>query len=170
MSSSRYKAVLEIDEDIEHQQKVWLIERVSWVVMALLMCAALLGLLGHGPLSSRTLDNPASGLLVQYERFERTNAQTLFRIHLSPAEQRGAEGRLSIGQEFLDKVEISRIEPEPAEVELWPDHVTYIFKLPDPGNPAGIVFHYTPMESGAVHVDVGLEGYPVQTFSQFIYP
>jgi hypothetical protein len=170
MSSLRNEAELEIDEDLQQQRKVWLIERISWVIMALLLLAAMLGLLGHGPLSSSTLDNTASGMLIQYERFERVNAQTLFRIQLKPQVSQGAAARLSFGQEFLRKVEVLRIEPEPAEVEAWTDHVTYVITRPDPGKEAAISIHYKPLVFGRVEVDVGLDGYPVQTFSQFIYP
>jgi hypothetical protein len=137
--------------------------------MGLLMLASLLGLLGHGPVSSSTLDDPASGMLVKYERFERSNAETLFTIQVKP-ESATTQARLSIGTEFLGKVEISRIEPEPVEVELWPDRITYVFTVPEPGAAGEIVIHYKPVSFGRVQVEMGLAGYPVQTFSQFIYP
>ena len=170
MSSPRNKSGLELDEDIQQQEKVWVIEKISRAVMALIILAALLGLLGHGPLSSKTLVDSASGLVVQYERFEHRNATTVFRIHLTPSEQTDDQTRLSIGQEFLGHVEVSAIEPEPLEVELWPDHVTYIFNRPDRASPADIIIHYQPIDFGRVHVVIGLDGWQQQTFSQFVYP
>jgi hypothetical protein len=170
MSSSSNETTLEIDEDIEQQQKVWLIERISWVIMALFILAGLLGLLGHGPLSSTTLNDSASGLVVRYERFERVNAQTFFHIELNPHESVAAPARLSLGREFLEKVEVLRIEPEPAEVEAWADHVTYVITRPDPASPTDIIIHYTPLDFGRAAIEMRLEGYPAQTFSQFIYP
>jgi hypothetical protein len=55
-------------------------------------------------------------------------------------------------------------------VELWPDQVTYVFTIPEPGSSGEVVVHYKPMEFGKVEVEMGLEGYPVQTLSQFIFP
>lgn len=171
MSSPYKEAGLEIDEDIRHQRKVWIIERVSWVIMALLILAASVGLLGHGPFSSGVLNVPSSGLLVQYERFERMNAQALLRIRLgSQQQQDDVAARLSLGREFLGKVAISHIEPEPAEVEVWPDRLTYVFTRPEPGNSAEVIIHYQPFSFGKVEVRIGLDGYPVQAFGQFIYP
>ncbi len=170
MSSSCNEVGLEIDEDIQQQRKVWLIERISWGIMALFMLAGLSGLLGHGPLSSTILNDPAAGLLVRYERFERVNAQTLFHVQLHSGGSSDSTAKLSLGQEFLERVEVIRIEPEPAEVETWPDHVTYVIARPDPDAPADILIHYTPLDFGSVEVEMSLEGYSTQTFSQFIYP
>ncbi len=65
--------------------------------MALILLASLLGLSGHGPLSSTILDDPASGLLIRYERFERVNAQTLFRIQLNSQAPRNSSGQVISG-------------------------------------------------------------------------
>jgi hypothetical protein len=170
MSAMHNEAGLEIDEDIQQQCKVWRIERICWCVMALLILAALTGLLGHGPLSSTTFDDPASGLLVQYERFERANAPTSFRIQVKSQEGESMDTRISLGSEFFSKVEVSRIEPEPAGVEVWPDHLTYEFSRPDTANPATIRVHYKPLDFGRIEIEMGLEGFPTRTFSQFIYP
>jgi len=169
MATTSAQAGLEIDEDIQQQRKVWRIEKVSWCVMVLLMIAALSGLLGHGPLSSATLGDSASGMLVQYEHFERANAPASFRIQLASQDQT-TNARISLGNEFFSKVAVSRIEPAPAEVEVWPDHLTYVFLRPEPGSAADIIVHYKPLDFGSVEVELGLEGYPKQAFSQFVYP
>jgi hypothetical protein len=170
MSSSCNESGLEIDEDIHQQRKVWRIERISWGIMALFTLAGLSGLLGHGPLSSTILNDPASGLLVRYERFERVNAQTFFHVQLASSGSSDSTARLSLGQEFLERVEVIRIEPEPAQVEAWPNHVVYVIARPDPDSPVNVLIHYTPLDFGRVEVEMGLEGYSAQTFSQFIYP
>ena len=45
---------LEIDQDLRFQKREWAFERASWVVMALVVLAGLLGLLGRGPMSDQT--------------------------------------------------------------------------------------------------------------------
>jgi hypothetical protein len=49
---------LEIQEDLPFQRREWLVERVAWGVMALLIVAALLGLFGTGPDDRWRRDHP----------------------------------------------------------------------------------------------------------------
>lgn len=51
MGSQRQNHQLEVGEDVKFQNRWWVFERIAWVFMALLLLAALLGLLGPGLLS-----------------------------------------------------------------------------------------------------------------------
>ena len=61
---------LEVDEDLPFQRRAWVAQRIGWVLMALFVLAAAVGLLGAGPLSHARIDVP--GLMtLEYERFAR---------------------------------------------------------------------------------------------------
>ena len=55
---------LQIEQDMGFQRTEWVVQRAGWVGMALLILAALVGLLGRGPLSAavaRAGDGALSG-------------------------------------------------------------------------------------------------------------
>jgi hypothetical protein len=159
------KPEIDIGEDLAQQRKVWVIERVAWTLMAGVILAALLGFAGHGHFSDREAAAPEGDLVVSYQRFERYHAQTLLSLQL--VDVQGDETRLRIGQEFLRKVEIMRMEPAPERVELDMNFTTYVFNTNAPGL---ILVHYKPISAGPLQIEIGLDGAPLQTLPQFVYP
>jgi hypothetical protein len=163
---SKKKTQLEIGEDIAQQQQVWLLERIAWMVTSFILVAALLGFVGHGYFSGRETGSADTGISVAWQRFERHQAQTLLAVRLTatPSE---AQTRLRLGQDFLGRIQILRIEPEPARVELDGAFTTYVFNVKAPGL---ILFHFMPIGLGATQIEIGLEGRALQTLPQFVYP
>jgi hypothetical protein len=104
------------------QEWTWKVERVAWVLMALLVLASALGLLGEGPIGKTRLGDP-SRLQIELQRV--THVDTPTRIHVRLA----TEGPFSIQlpYSYLSRVEISRIVPEPERVESADGLVTYSF-------------------------------------------
>jgi hypothetical protein len=45
---------LEVEQDLDFQQRTWALERAGWIVMLLIIAAALAGFFGGGPLSPTT--------------------------------------------------------------------------------------------------------------------
>ena len=54
MAEESHSGDLELDQDLIFERRTWTVERVAWVIMALVGLAALAGLLGPGPLSETT--------------------------------------------------------------------------------------------------------------------
>lgn len=156
---------LDCDEDIDQQQRMWRIERAGWLLMALVMLAALLGFTGHGLFSERSAGSPEAGFVVSYHRFERYAAPTLLTV--LPSDGDSGEIRLRVDQEFLRKIAFLRVDPEPVRVELDSGYDIFVFAVKAPGP---IVFHYEPLAPGPMAITLGLEGRPLQTLSQFVFP
>lgn len=138
--------------------------------MALVLLAALAGLMGTGPLSSRTAEAGTS-LKVRYDRFTRYHSPAS--IHVTVARGAGADQiRLNLNRQFLEAVELESVTPQPARVELAPRGQTYVFDAPHLAEgDAEIVFHYRPDRTmRSVSGVVGLEGGPAASFAQFVYP
>ena len=78
--------------------------------------------------------------------------------------------RLSLNHDFLDRVEIKRIVPEPESVETGSEIVTYVFNIADPGQPAQIRFDYEYEKAGPARGEMRLEGGPTLQFNSFVFP
>jgi hypothetical protein len=77
------KAPFESAADLTFQHRQWMLERIIWTGMALLIALALLGLFGSGPLSWSTSEVGTTHL--EYERFLQRDAPAQLRFTLQPA-------------------------------------------------------------------------------------
>jgi hypothetical protein len=161
---------LEIGEDIAHQETMWKVERAGWILMALLLIAALLGLLGPGPLSNATASDPGSLIRVEYERFVRHQAPVELRIHLGSASVHDGRVRLWLNREFITRAQIERIDPEPERTELDSHRFVYVLDTPKMEESSQAIIHFKPAGFGLTRVQLGLVGGPEVEFKQWVYP
>lgn len=161
---------LEISEDLQFEHRSWVVQRIGWGIFSLILLAALLGLLGGaGPLSDTTAGE-GSPFEVQYERFTRHNNPTEITLRLQPRVVPGQEARLWVNAQYLEAIQIERIDPEPQAIEMSGELVTYIFSLSDSGAGGRVVLHILPQAIGRHDIRLGVEGGPEHQFSQIIYP
>jgi hypothetical protein len=170
MADKKKEKELEVGQDLKFSRRVWVFQRVGWVVMALVALAALAGLFGPGLLGRSSASEPNSRFRVEYDRFQRAKSETTLRVHLGPGAATGGEARVWVGREFLEGVQVLRVTPEPDYVEAGPDRMTYVFRVADAGSPTIIMFHYEPEQIGSLPARVGLSDGQALLFSQFIYP
>lgn len=145
-------------------------QRVGWVLMVLTLLAALLGLLGPGPLSRATAGNSGSPLWLEYDRFGRFEARTTLRVHLKAGT--GAERRVSIwlDRDYLEGVQIEQVIPDPLSAKITSDRVIYIFRVAQPDRATVVTFSLKPQHIGPRPGRVGLLARPPIHFRQFIFP
>jgi len=167
MAQSRTTHGLEISQRLKEQAIEWKVERIAWVVMALILLAALAGLLGPGPLSKAVAGDRASALWVEYHRFERYQAPTKLIIHLTPPAR---EIRLWINYGFMRNVDLEHIDPEPERSEAGADRYSFPFVLNDTKNEIILTVYFKANEFGMLHTEMGLENGPSLRFSQMVYP
>ena len=106
-SASRF----EIEEDRAWQERFWTAQRIAWVVMALFILAALVGLTGKGgPLASATAQTPGGS--IEYPRIARWQSDELLTVKLPP----GASGEveLELSSAFIETFAVQTIKPEPS--------------------------------------------------------
>jgi hypothetical protein len=170
MAGVKKKGDFEIGEDLDFQRKEWLFERLGWVVLALLMLAAMLGLFGGGPLDGAQAASPDGLMQVSYARFGRFSAPQTMEITLSPqARQEGHVG-VAFHQQFVDKLKIQQTNPEPESVEVHGDWVVYLYQWPEGNSPLNINVYMQAEKTGSLQAELGLAGKPGMSIRQFIYP
>ena len=161
---------IEIATDFKHQRRLWLVERVGWAVIALLVIAVLLGLLGTGPLSKATAGTEHSALWADYQRFDRREAPSTFRVHVGSEALKDQLLRLWLSREYLNKTTVEHITPEPEAQEVASDRVVYVFKLAGTNTTVTITFEVRRKDFGRSQIRLGVIAGPEISFNQLTYP
>lgn len=161
---------MDIDADATLQRREWRLQRIGWGMIALVLAAALAGLLGRGPASEAVAGDGSAPLRVEYHRFERTEAPARLRVRLSPDVVRAGTVRLRLNRAFVDQVELDRIEPEPESVTVAPDEYVYQIKTAPTAEETEVVIHFQPDSFGSLPVRVGVGDARPVAFSQWVYP
>lgn len=156
---------LEIDEDFSLQEFFWKTKRVGWIILLLLILAALAGLFQTGLFSQAR--QSADSFQLEYHRFERISATSDLRVDL-PASQ-SSTAQVWLSREYLENHRIEQITPQPESVEASGDRYIFNFKT-KPNQPSGIMFHLIPENIGYRSGEVGVENGQSLKFSQFVYP
>lgn len=155
---------LEIDENFEHHVKAWRVKRIGWAVMALVIAAAVAGLLGPGPYSSRKLQGPG-GLEVEYERVSRYNAPAHFHLKVPGGKE---DLELSVPAEFVKAIDLERIDPEPKEMRLDGEKHTWI--IPRREMNSEVLINYRPQAFGKKKIRLEVKDAGALEFQQFFMP
>jgi hypothetical protein len=161
---------LEIDQDLRFQKRQWKVQRIAWVVGLLVLAAAVAGLFGSGPLSDGTAGEEGGPLWAEYQRFERNQGQSDLKVFLGPGAASGGEGRVWLGRDYLESIQIESVTPHPLRVEAGPDRYTYVFPVTHPQQGTAVVFRFRPAALGRQQGRLGLPGGTELKFGRFVYP
>jgi hypothetical protein len=161
-------AGFQVNQNLTFQKRDWTAQRIGWVIMLLLVIAALAGLFGHGALGDAQVGHPG-GLRLEYERLTRHGSSSFLKVHL-PAVAGPGELRLWLDRRYADRVRFESIVPEPERVELSADRLAYTFTLGPGEQSPHLMFDITPTALWSATARLGIEGGETLTFSQFVYP
>ncbi len=157
-----------IREDLPFQRIMWSIERLGWVVMAILVLAAMAGLLG-GPTTRQETRDASGRVHVEYQHFQRHLDPTALRLKIDTQGQSLFE--LTIGKELAQAFEIRSVVPGPIETQAHEGGLLMKFAAsPDNTMPAEIVIIGIPDRPGRVTGGIGLFGETPAPLNIFIYP
>ena len=159
---------LALPKVMPHHRMAWRVERIGWTMFALAVLAALLGAFGGGPLSR--VHAGGGGLLVEYQRLQRSSAQNEYRFDVASSLARDGRLRLRFDQALLDDMELDSVIPEPAAVIAGKGHTEFVFHAAPEEGDARITFRYRPATFGRRAGTVETPGAPPVEIDQFIYP
>lgn len=145
------------------QRRFWLVERIGWSILTLIIVWAIAGGAGGGMLADAQLHG--EGVELHYERFARHGAGTQieFRWHAAP---RG-ELSLALDATFVDRMEIDFISHGLQPVRSA-DAV--VFRLVDPPRSGSLLLKAHPQKVGSVATQVQVNGAPLGHIRIFVFP
>lgn len=162
---------LEIDEDLRYQRRAWIIQRVGWLLMALLILAALLGLTGNdGLLADGHAESSDGTLKIDYRRLARKASPSDIRISLQAEAIEGDQVRLWVAQGFFDGFQVENVVPEPESVAVDDERVLYTFAVGEVSDSIAINFNIEWQQVGSASGQIGLEGGPTVALDAFVFP
>jgi hypothetical protein len=170
MAMTGSKADLEIGEDLAFQHKEWRVQRALWLFIAAGLIAAVIGLIGPGPLSS--VSAGAAGFRVNYLRFARWQApQSLV---ISVGSQHSQALQLSFNRSFLDSMAVQQITPQPSSEKVSSAGFAFTFDATSGRVPGHLIFDLQPTSMGTLHgtIAMSLSGGPTAAvnITQLVYP
>lgn len=167
---ARTPGTLQIDQDERFQRRKWRIQRLSWVVMLLLLAAALAGAFGDGPLSRVSAGDPAA-LHAEYQRFVRHHAAAQLRLRIGERAL-GADGELhlAVSRDYLQAFRIERITPEPQRVAGGADELVFVFLLAPGVRSLDVTFELQPGPPGNHSGNIRAGDRASLHLSSFTYP
>ena len=170
MTNLRRVGDLEIDQDLDYQQRSWFVQRIGWLVMGLFVLAGLLGLFGTGLLSNAKVGEQTDPLWLEYERFERFQSPTKLRLHFNPQTNPTGKIRVWFKRDYLENIQLQQVTPEPESVEAQSDRFVYTFANSKLDRSTTVTFYLQPDRVGALSGSVSLGTGSPLSFQQFVYP
>ena len=161
---------LEIVQDMTFQRRAWIVQRIAWTVMMLMIVAAGLGLFATGPLSGTSTSTDDGALRIEYGRFARHDAQTDLHIDVGPAAVQEGEVQIRADRAFLDTYQIEHITPEPDSADIESDGITWTFTVGELTQPGQIGLRVRPGSVGIRRGEIGIAGGEMLTIRQLVYP
>jgi hypothetical protein len=160
---------LEQPENQRASSREWRAERIGWVVISIIVIAALLGAFGPGPLGHREATSEDGRLAVDYYRVQRYAAPAELRIRFEP--DASAElVHLAFSQSFVDEIKLESITPSPSATSLQGERVVYSFRVADLGERGHVFYRFEHESFGPLTGTVTLLPDSEIQLSQFICP
>ena len=152
------------------QRREWALERVWWVLLGLLLVAAMLGLFSSGPLSETTAGSADSGVEVKYERFVRNTGKAAWTIRLAPTAVQNQKASLFISNTLAEAMATQNIAPAPATETSTRGGLLLEWDVARPDSPPLVHLRFRPDAIGPVDGLVrAVDGAEVP-ISLFAYP
>ena len=151
-------------------------ERVGWLLLGLVILAAIIGLFGGGPISDAevTTSSGNSRVELRYERWGRMESPLGLRLAVSAPDETAEELTLTIPNAFANKIEVHSLLPEPEATSVGENGANYSWQVDDWSQPLLITLNYKAKEwrnlGGTLHVTAGQEALAALKFSQFLFP
>lgn len=118
----------QVEQDLRFQYREWRGERIGWVIIALLIGAALGGFFGHHPLARVTGQSSDGRLSVLYDRYARYEANAELIVTLEPDADGAQIVRLWFDPHYLDSLKVLAVSPVPLRGEAREGGRAFVFQ------------------------------------------
>ncbi|HVE89755.1 MAG TPA: hypothetical protein VNA44_08635 [Burkholderiaceae bacterium] len=159
---------LQIEDHQDFQRRQWRAERIGWLAMALLIVAAVAGLLGGGGVLADASSASADGRSrVEYQRFARKGSTTTLEIIAASGER---ELRIRIDERYLSAMSLRSITPPPLATVLSERSYTFSFNRAPGAIDTRVKLHLEPDSAGSLEGAVAIDDAAPLRIRHFIFP
>jgi hypothetical protein len=169
-SSPVRRGDLEINQDLDLQRKTWIVQRIGWGGMALIIVAALAGVFGSGPLARVEVTDDRQTFRLEYDRFGRYEGELFLTLLLLPEATKTHRVLVEIDRRYWTSQVVEYIIPEPLTSRIGIDGFLYTFEIEALSPSAVIVFRLRPEYLGALNGRIRVNDGSSVTLHQFIFP
>jgi hypothetical protein len=120
---------LEIEQDLPFQYRNWRIERISWIIIALIIVAACFGAFGHHTLVRVKGQTPSGQLSIEYDRFARYESNTEISIFVETNDASQKLFRLWMDDGYFNALRVVDIMPLPVRGEASEGRRAFVFQV-----------------------------------------
>ncbi|HWH31938.1 MAG TPA: hypothetical protein VNU01_04645 [Egibacteraceae bacterium] len=160
---------LQINQDAGFQWREWAAQRVGWTLMSLLVLAAVVGLLGPGPLSWSEAASADESATVDYLRWARRGREAGLTIRVDASHVRDGQVTVDVPARYFQDMRLRGVTPSPEQVQANGDLLRFVFAVPQAGARARLEFDLEADGMGPLRGEVRV-GTSTVRFSQFIWP
>lgn len=151
------------DPNRHTQRRIWVLERVSWALLAAFLIWGLAGGAGSGLLASQRLDGEHASL--SYDRFARRGAATEMILTWKSASQ--AELVVSLDSAFIDAM---RIDFSGRGVIPIRSNNRILLRILTAGRDGSLTFDAHPLRAGRKTTSVQIDDVEIGQVSMLVFP
>jgi hypothetical protein len=151
----------EIEDEIELHRKGWIVQRVGWGILFIILIAAILGVFGTGIFSDEHVIGKEGS--IHFERFARFEAPMELRIN---ARGRNSFLEIAFPLTYFSGMELERIQPAPTAQTFENGNIVYRFSVHEITQ---VKFYFIPESVGRIKTQVQINKEPY-SIRHFIYP
>lgn len=159
--SSNSVDISKTNEQYSFELKEYKVQKVFWVLITFFLVAGLLGVFGEGILSRVIIEE--EDFQIEYERFMRDETPADFSVYITKSS--GNSVTIAVGKDYIKKVKIQGVVPQPASVETRDERLIYTFNAAGNGL---ITFNIQPQYVGAVNLEIAVQGH-TKHLNQYIF-
>lgn len=157
---------LDFNQDLKQEEMMWKVQRISWIVMGVIVFLTLIGLFANGFLSSANVKN--GGLQLSYPRFGRYGYSQSMNVIMSGLPTNKGKFSFMISRNFLNPYTVQEVTPSPSSVIYSHNELTYIFDKAAGVTEINVSITLLPNSAGLNRGTINSGGDRVD-FYQFIY-
>lgn len=142
---------------IEFQRRTWRAERIAWLLMALIIVAALLGAFGNGPLSRTAVSSGDGRVSAAYDFIQRRSSGSLIELDISSAVPSSGVLAVLANRVLLNDFRIEEIQPQPASAAFVPEGILWRFNAGG-GTGGSVLLRVYGLQPGLKRVSISAGG------------
>ena len=159
---------LQTESQLRFQRREWTVQKAGTIVLVVFILAALIGLLGAGPLATANRSSPNSLVSVEFDRITRLKTENSMAVTFAPEAVENGTITLELTGPWTSGIDLQGITPEPSEQKPIPGGLAMTFPA-DPSSETEVSLSIAAQEHLLLTGQATVSGDTV-TFNQFVLP